>query len=566
MSSRQIRRLKERLKEESDEELERKFIIRNDRPKFSFTQLEDSSDSDTGTSSNDDTSDHSDDSDNLSDSGGSKNSGSSGNLDILNGKSGNFKNLKQDTQSSEEDSDWEKLLNEVTEVNTESISSSEPVSNHFLSSPQHYFRIKDMDKNKYVKSHGYSTRFWLCPSITTKESMQLRLLSSKLVEIGCETHDNRDRFTLILSPTYQEVDYLSSSALNTQDFELFRSLLHSNPTHLGLLIRSALINTITNNHEESFANLYLALKILQTILPHRFNLYRTTNFSDLTLPNVYLPCLGDNIVIYRLLILYMISLERKGQWQTALAVCKLLLAMDYPNDTSHALLHVDLYLLNSFSPDSSLIQFSRNYNSISPEMPLLYLFLPNFSLTLALQVYLGMDLKRNQCDLEEIKSQLPAVLDLDCDLAELAENPNPNTPFLLLIRSLLQFPIFIVKMSERVGTSGEVRNCAMKEPFSHWSSVQDLGYENPYDQLTRCYVYKCGDLWSSNNSTFLGQTATMLVQLYQDKEVRDLINQFQDNYFDFRNEIELPEEYTNVSITEFDLANYSLPMLLDFQT
>eukprot|EP00375_Theileria_parva_P003845 XP_766531.1 hypothetical protein [Theileria parva strain Muguga] len=526
MSSRQIRRLKERLKEESDEELERKFIIRNDRPKFSFTQLEDSSDSDTGTSSNDDTSDHSDDSDNLSDSGGSKNSGSSGNLDILNGKSGNFKNLKQDTQSSEEDSDWEKLLNEVTEVNTESISSSEPVSNHFLSSPQHYFRIKDMDKNKYVKSHGYSTRFWLCPSITTKESMQLRLLSSKLVEIGCETHDNRDRFTLILSPTYQEVDYLSSSALNTQDFELFRSLLHSNPTHLGLLIRSALINTIT----------------------------------------VYLPCLGDNIVIYRLLILYMISLERKGQWQTALAVCKLLLAMDYPNDTSHALLHVDLYLLNSFSPDSSLIQFSRNYNSISPEMPLLYLFLPNFSLTLALQVYLGMDLKRNQCDLEEIKSQLPAVLDLDCDLAELAENPNPNTPFLLLIRSLLQFPIFIVKMSERVGTSGEVRNCAMKEPFSHWSSVQDLGYENPYDQLTRCYVYKCGDLWSSNNSTFLGQTATMLVQLYQDKEVRDLINQFQDNYFDFRNEIELPEEYTNVSITEFDLANYSLPMLLDFQT
>uniref|UniRef100_A0A3B0MJN6 Transcriptional repressor TCF25, putative n=1 Tax=Theileria annulata TaxID=5874 RepID=A0A3B0MJN6_THEAN len=594
MSSRQIRRLKEMLNEEIDEEIRPRVIFNNKRPKFTFAQLESLCDSSSDTTSNDDSSENSDDSsENSDDSEYSsdydriRESRSAIYLDGLSKDDESSKDPSEDNQSSEHDSDWDKLLNEVTEVEMEPIDSSETVSNHFLCSPQHFFRISDMGKNKYAKSNGYSSRFWLCPTLNIKESKQLRLAASNLFEITCETIDNRDKFTLTLFQTYypkqyyyiptiglysniefyryQELDYISSTALDSHDLELFRTLLHSNPYHLGILIRASLINTMMNSHEDSFKNLYTASKTLQTILPHRFNLYRTAPFSNLTVPNVYLPCLGDNVVVYRILILYMISLERKGQWKTALAICKLLLAMDLPNDSSHALLHVDLYLLNSFSPDSSLILFSQNHSPINPELPPLYLFLPNFSLTLSLQVYLNMGLK-NQCNLEEIKNQLPGVLDLGCDLAALARTETPNTPYLLLIRSLLQFPLFVINMSQRVGKSGELRNSAKKDPFSYWSSPKAKDYENVYDQLTRCYVYKCGDLWSSNNSTFLAETAKLVVKLYEDEEVRDLINQFQCEYFEFRNGIKIPEEYTNISITEFDLNNYSLPMLLDFQS
>ncbi|UKJ88360.2 hypothetical protein MACJ_000804 [Theileria orientalis] len=577
MSTRQIKRLQRIAKwEESDkseEETPQKLTPYTNKPRYSFNLLAEDSASSESSSSDE---------------------------EQVNGVN-NHEEPEDSTPKSKEEvsdeSDWEKLLNEVQDQVSVQDEQSNLVYEHFLSSPIHYFKTKDQmehGKNKYSKRafHQSPSRYWLAPGLTTREFMQLRTVSltQMEVEVKLDTHTGRDKFELNLTRLYREIDDICSSAVQSHDFELFKSLLRAHPFHMGLLIRGSCINTISNNHQDAFTHLDMAVKILQTVMPPSFSIYRKNKAN---MPNVWLPSgCGDNKLVYRLLLLYMISLERKGQWQTSLAICKLLMAMDTPEDASHALLHVDMYLLNCFGEKRSISTFAYSYcDMVNRTLPPLFWFLPNFALTLPLQLYLDLTTPVDNLmdQYEVLRDFLMYLLCLEEDDEEEVGNENEENergfsfnpklemsehmelidcmgkyaPYMFLMRALIQYPLFIVKMAERSGSSPELRACLSEYPFNKAKMLENEDYDHVDYQLVRCYTHKCGDLWSGSNSTFLATTASLLIEMYQDGDVRNVIDTFEALWTEYTEEIDLPETLSNVSVTEFDLANYSLPAELE---
>ncbi|BAM39503.1 uncharacterized protein TOT_010000958 [Theileria orientalis strain Shintoku] len=548
MSTRQIKRLQRIAKgdesDTSEEETPQKLTPYANKPKYSFNLLAEDSDSDQSSSADE---------------------------EQVNGVEDHEKPQDSTPKSKEEvsdESDWEKLLNEIQDQTSVTDEQANMVYDHFLSSPMHYFKTKDQmekGKTKYSKKSSFQSpsRYWLAPGLSTREYMQLRTVSSTQmeVEVKPDPHTGRDKFELSLTRLdtrrYREIDDICSSAVQSHDFELFRSLLRAHPCHLGLLIRGSCINTISSNHQEAFTHLDMAVKILQTVLPHSFSIYRKNKAN---MPNVWLPSeSGDNKLVYRLLLLYMISLERKGQWQTSLAICKLLMAMDTPEDAAHALLHVDMYLLNCFVEKRSISTFVYNYHElVNRTLPPLFWFLPNFALTLPLQLFL--DLTK---PVDNLMDQYEVLRDFLIEHMELIDCMGKYAPYMFLLRALIQYPLFIVKMAERTGSSPELRACLSEYPFNKAKLLENEDYDRMDYQLIRCYTHKCGDLWSGSNATFLATTATLLAEMYQDGDVRDVIDAFEDLWTEYAEEIELPETLKSVSVTEFDLANYSLPADLE---
>lgn len=468
MSLRQIRKLRRELERDSSEpETPPKVTITNRPPKFSFNVLNDDDDSDVTPSSESEPS-------NVSDSSGD---------DIVSEDS-------IDNQPSE-DSDWEKLLEEECgHPENKGMLTSNALGDkkHFLSSSIQDFRCKDVGgasgnfrlKKGLLKSNN---RYWLCPGVSTKELMSLRALCLRQLRIDVDSNHEPEVFLLYLNDSYREVDEICHVAVNSQDFELFRRLLESHPFHLGILIRASSINTISNNHEEAFKHLYLGVRMIQTVLPSKFSL---DNLNSSGLPNVWMPSrLEDNIVIYRLLLLYMISLERQGQWSVALSICKLLIAMDFPEDTCHGILHIDLYILNHEKDPNSIPKFIFDYcRQMEYIFPPLHLFLPNFAFSLPLQLFLhnttdeGIPILEHD-KVSEIKKLLKKTLLLVEDKTgvsfsprtdfesylELREDLGVYAPYLFLLRGIVTFPQFIVRMAEKHSSNLELRSIASQDFF-----------------------------------------------------------------------------------------------------
>ncbi|EKX74183.1 conserved hypothetical protein [Theileria equi strain WA] len=562
MSLRQIRKLRKELEKDSSEpESPPKVTITSRPPRFSFNMLND------------------DDSDETS-------SSESESSDVSNPSSDDI--VSEDSVDSQpsEDSDWEKLLEgecEFAEEKGTLAGNTFDDKRHFLSSSIQDFRCKEIGgapgnarfKKSLLKSNN---RYWLCPGVSTRELMSLRALCLRQLRIDVDSTHERETFLLYLNDSYREVDEICHVAVNSQDFELFRRLLESHPFHLGILTRASSINTISNNHEEAFKHLYLGVRMIQTVLPSKFSL---DHLNSSGLPNVWMPSkLEDNIVIYRLLLLYMISLERQGQWSVALAICKLLIAMDFPEDTCHGILHVDLYILNHEKDPNSIPRFIFNYcKQIEYTLPPLHLFLPNFAFSLPLQLFLHNTIDEEVPILEqerllEIKKLLKKTLLLVEDATGVSFSPKTEfeeylellkdlgvyAPYLFLLRSLLTFPQFIVRMAEKHTSNLELRSIASQDFFSVWNDYEDSDFDS---QLVRCYITKSGDLWTGKNGSFLCNTALLLVELLNDPDCKSALESFQALWSAYMDEVDLPEYLFQVSATEFDLSTYSLPMQLE---
>lgn len=110
--------------------------------------------------------------------------------------------------------------------------------------------------------------------------------------------------------------------------------------------------------------------------------------------------LYNNRVLIVALLMLMIYCEKQTCYKTALALGKLLLAIDIRNDKSHILLHIDHYFI-TLRDVFQFLNFSHQFNKHRHKvltgksidsLPLQFM-LPNFALALALILHSGTQFK-----------------------------------------------------------------------------------------------------------------------------------------------------------------------------
>lgn len=261
----------------------------------------------------------------------------------------------------------------------------------------------------------------------------------------------------------------------------------------------------------------------------------------------------------------MISLERQAQWETCLTVCKLLLLMDFPKDAAHALLHIDMYLLNDVG--IRLYDFSTGYAKTLGYAAPLHWVLPNFAFSMALEYFVK----------EESSNLVLPMSDGDIDMLQqfllLRENElgfnfkaagqdmglyGTYRSQLCLVRALLQYPDMIALLSREAHAS-ELQFYVQMEPFAGWIS----SYDDTTDvHLLKCYISKSVDLWRNENMAFLSQAAHLIVELHRTERGELLLGAFRDLWSAFRLEQPLPYTVDDTIVAEFDLSSHSLPMTM----
>ncbi|GFE55213.1 transcriptional repressor TCF25, putative [Babesia ovis] len=582
MSTRQIRRLlREREKRDDADDVPpvTSPIIRVNRPTFSFAAYRDIIDS--SEDSDDDTGEESlSDSDSSEDPTDVENSPRSPACTKTQLQRGGNKGCKarketpEDSGDGESDSD-DALLDSIAAVQIKSVESTVAATKNRLECLRidpRAFRVAGMDTRAPGRSRlckgltgSLQSRNWLTPGIAPKIADKLRSAVSQHMRIKgtIEHKTKRERFTVELSERYKNVQALCMAAIDTQDPALFRQVLDANPQHVEVLLRASSIHTLQGQHEEAFKLLYFALQIFQAALPPRFSPWKTDDngYYNTWLPSSY----TSNLMVYRLLVLYMISVERQGQWEVALAVCKLLLLLDFPNDVAHALLHIDMYLLNN--PGIEMYKFSVAYaNALEYPVPLHWI-LPNFAFAVAMDYATkertqNIETPASEADTEMVQQFLTLSED---ELGfrfqpgdQATEVYGAKRAQLYLLRAILQYPDVIPLLS-REPFASELAVYTQMEPFVSWVSET-----NKTDVLLlKCYLKKTCDTWRNESLFFLSQTANLIVDIYSTERGSLILDSFRDLWSAFRSEQEIPVIADGVIVAEFDLASHSLPMALE---
>ncbi|CDR97950.1 hypothetical protein, conserved [Babesia bigemina] len=583
MSTRQIRRLRRDLEREKEDDTTPppKLVISINKPKFSFAMLRDALDSDDESSSDAEEDSSSDD---------DSSSSASDHEEVVpcstpdrytqppkNGRLGNKRASKpqNDDESSDEDSDMH-LLESCKETNTESadVSVSATMENRFecLRIEPRAFRVVGVGTQASGKARmgkgfgGYlQGRNWLMPGIAPKTADKLRAAVVQQVRLkgNYDSKNERERFTLELSDRYKNIQSVCIAAIDTQDPALFRRVLETNPQHLEVLLRASSIHTLQGQHEEAFKLITVAVQILQAALPPRFSPFR---LDEKGCYNTWLPSsCGSNLIVYRLLLLYMICLERQAQWETCLAVCKLMLQMDFPNDVSHALLHIDLYLLNYAGV--GVAEFATGYAKALEYAVPLYWVLPNFAFSMALEFFAKDTNEAVTATISE------SYLDLLQEFLTLKEDElgfrfNPveqdmrkytnKRSELCLIRALVKYPD-IIRMLTRENFAADLVVYTQTEPFASWMS----DYDTDDVHLIKCYLAKTADLWRNENLSLLINTASLIADIYRTERGATILGTFRDLWSAFRLDQPLPLTPKEVIVSEFDLTSHSLPTALE---
>ncbi|ORM41552.1 Uncharacterized protein C18B11.02c [Babesia sp. Xinjiang] len=568
--ARQIRKLlreRERERERNTEEeptLVTTTIVSTTRPRFSFAAFRhviDSSDDSDVEYQNEPSSD----SESVAPSSGSEETGPPTPPDSEN---------QQKECNKKDDSDFALLdsfaAEHAQEIKTTEIDTKIPLE--CLKIDPRAFRVAGIDTRRFGKSRLYKNfagslqgRNWLTPGIPPKVADQLRSAVFQHLRIKgtMDSKNKRERFMVELSDRYKNVQSVCLAAIDSQDPALFRQVLDANPHHVEVLLRASSIHTMQGQHEEAFKLLHLALQILQAALPPRFSPWR---LNEKGLYNVWLPSsIESNLMVYRLFVLYMIALERQGQWQVALAVCKLLLLMDFPRDTAHALLHIDMYLLNNTK--MGMYDFSVEYaKALEYQVPLHWM-LPNFAFSLAMDYatkeksdHLELPLSKSDFDMvQEFLMLGENELGFSFTPGEQeTENYGAKRAQLYLLRALLQYPETIALLSREEFASALV-TYSQAEPFNSWVR----GRDTTDAILIKCYIKKTCDIWRNDNLSLLRKTAGLIVEMYKTERGALILDSFRDLWLAFKLELNAPNVSDEVIVAEFDLASHSLPMALE---
>ncbi|KAK1444048.1 hypothetical protein BgAZ_209240 [Babesia gibsoni] len=436
----------------------------------------------------------------------------------------------------------------------------------FLRIDPRSFRLTGIPHRNNLKKKGaegfHHSRNWLVPwtGPVAPERLTPHVLNQMKVTSHVDQDSKRELFTVETSKRYKEAESLCHDAINMQNTELLLQTYRANEQHVEILLRISCIQTLQGQHEEAFSLLVFAAKLLQLYIPLRFSPFR---LNEQGYYNTWLPStVKENLVVYRLLILYMISLERQGEWEVALAVCKLLLLMDFPRDGAHALLHIDMYMINN--PGNKLHEFSMAYARELKLDVALHWLLPNLAFSLALDYYSKeeshfMSLPLSGSDFDDLQQFLLLKEDdLGFSFNASQQDLNPyrqRRAQLLLLRALLKYPDMLELLSKQ-SYAPELLTYTYSEPFSNWinsGNVEDV-------ELVKFYLAKTGDLWRNENLTFLSRTANLIMEIYATDRGCVLLDAFRDLWLAFRLDTKLPFDVEDVIVAEFDLSSHSLPM------
>ncbi|GBE62559.1 transcription factor 25, putative [Babesia ovata] len=544
MSTRQIRRLQRDREREKDEYTTPppKVVINVNQPRFSFSMLRDALDSDEESSS-DSEEDSSSEADSSSSSSEHEESVTCSTPDrnIQTPQDGNKgddgspepQNADEDT---DEDSDMQ-LLESYKEQTAESADADASANKEkrfeCLRIEPRAFRVVGVDTRASGKTRmgkgfgGYlQGRNWLVPGVPPKLADKYRAVVGQHMRLKgtYDAKSERERFTLELSER---------------------------------------LKFAQGNHEDAFKAISFAIKLFQAALPPRFSPFR---LDEKGYYNTWLPSYcGSNLVAYRLLLLYMICLERQAQWEACLAVCKLMLLMDFPNDVAHALLHIDLYLLNHSG--IGVAEFAVGYAKAVEYAVPLYWVLPNFAFSMALEFFAKETKESVHTPISEsYLDLLQQFLMLQEDRLGFRFNPveqdmgiyADKRSELCLIRALVQYPDMI-RMLARENFAADLVVYTEMEPFASWMS----DYDTDDVHLIKCYLAKTGDLWRHENLSFLINTAGVIAEIYRTERGATILGTFRDLWSAFRLEQPLPLRPTDVIVAEFDLTSHSLPTALE---
>ncbi|GIX63849.1 transcriptional repressor TCF25 [Babesia caballi] len=435
------------------------------------------------------------------------------------------------------------------------------------------FRVSGVDprpsgKARVAKGFGgyLQGRNWLMPGVAPKMADKLRSAVVQHVRIkgNLDAKSGRERFSVELSDKHKSVQTFCLAAIDMQDPTLFRRVFEANPHHIEVLLRASAIHTLQGQHEEAFRLLSFALQLLQAALPPRFSPFR---LDENGFYNTWLPSsVESNRMVYRLLVLYMISLERQGQWEACLAVCKLLLLMDFPNDIAHALLHIDLYILNNAG--INLYEFSVGYAKALRYSVPLHWVLPNFAFSMALEYFAKeksdfISTPISDDDLDKVQKFLllrEDKLGFNFQPAEQeTQEFGGKRAQLFLLRALLQYPD-ILRLLSRESFASELVEFTDTEPFVDWTSSYD---ETDDVQLLKCYLAKTCDIWRNSNMDFLRKTAELVVDVCRSERGSLIVESFRDLWSAFRLEQALPLQAGEVIVAELDVTSHSLPTALE---
>lgn len=404
---------------------------------------------------------------------------------------------------------------------------------------------------------------WLLPGARPISTQRLtEEVTEQLKLVGTLDHQTgRERFVFTKSARYKELEALIVGAIETHDPGLLRQMFQTNNHHVELLLRVSTIYTLQGQHEDAFKLISVAIHLINLYIPIRFTPFRQNEAGYF---NTWLPSdVPENLVMYKLLLLYMISLERQAEWEVSLAVAKLLLQMDYPNDTAHALLHIDFYLLHTMG--KKLHNFSIGYAREMEYGYPLHWVLPNFAFSLSLDHF-----QKEQCAFMTAPlrpQEMETLMEFLCMEEDTfgfqlrperdnVENFPDYRAQMSLIRALVQYPRMIEVLSREYNAT-QLDYYVGLEPFSDWIA-SDESAENT--SLINFYLKKSSDLWKNESLSFLCQTANIVVQLFTSQRGALILDSYRNLWQAMRAEIPLPFSLEGIIASEFDISSHSLPM------
>ncbi|SIO73128.1 Transcriptional repressor TCF25 [Babesia microti strain RI] len=386
---------------------------------------------------------------------------------------------------------------------------------------------------------------WLIQEPVTAAHSKLAHSNMKMINYPdkSRTHSKAVLFKLEPSDDYLNVLSMFKRAVNSHDVNMIADLLKQSPLHIYGLLKFVDIYNLQNDKEEAFRTLKLALQMLQLSFHKDFSPF---NLDQDDHPMVMMDSgLYNNRVLIVALLMLMIYCEKQTCYKTALALGKLLLAIDIRNDKSHILLHIDHYFI-TLRDVFQFLNFSHQFNKHRHKvltgksidsLPLQFM-LPNFALALALILHSGTQFKANLEDLhqflclDDIKQGIPYSFYKHSQLDQELDNISrygKDASNLYLLRALILFPSFIITLVDTLKT----KSIGDKKLVSRLKAAGEL-VTFPIDILEHihllemhcmCTSAKNSEIWSTNAIlTWLVDACEWLSTIYQEDS---LIEEYQ---------------------------------------
>ncbi|CDJ41430.1 hypothetical protein, conserved [Eimeria tenella] len=343
-----------------------------------------------------------------------------------------------------------------------------------------------------------SRRQWLIAPVECHHCRAFRV-NPWVRMVACEDSATGNlEFSLQFTEDYVRVQPAYYAALNSHDLHVLESFCDSHPKHLDGRLALSQALSVTGSHEAAFHMLTIAVCSLQSSFHYAFSPFV---FNPDGTPQVSADSRNPlNRQLFACLLLYMIGLGDQGCHRSALEVCKLLLAMDLPNDAAHALLHLDYYALRSEKYD-----FLQYFAKVFVKQHLTYvvpveanaafetaaaaaatdaavetkepcrvsdlrLTMPNFAFSAALAYFLKAS-HQDISAVRQIKAEDVCAVYGRGGEVEFGEYHDDLVPHLLLMHAILLFPAFIRTLLKKLDIKGEQKVLDSAYPSLPWDML-----------------------------------------------------------------------------------------------